>query len=85
MSKRFDYFVVFAEMRTGSNFLEANINSFPALSCLGEAFNPHFIGYPNREDCLGVSEEARNREPHVLIEAVKKCARLGWLSLFPRP
>ncbi|MFT5625544.1 MAG: hypothetical protein ACI8Z0_002048, partial [Lentimonas sp.] len=23
---RFDYFVVFAEMRTGSNFLEANIN-----------------------------------------------------------
>jgi len=66
MSKRFDYFVVFAEMRTGSNFLEANINSFPALSCLGEAFNPHFIGYPNREDCLGVSEEARNREPHVL-------------------
>jgi len=28
MSGAFDYFVVFAEMRTGSNFLEANINSF---------------------------------------------------------
>ena len=28
MTDRFDYFVVFAEMRTGSNFLEANINAF---------------------------------------------------------
>lgn len=82
MSKRFDYFVVFAEMRTGSNFLEANINSFPALSCLGEAFNPHFIGYPNREDCLGVSEEARNREPHVLIEAVKNAQGLAGFRFF---
>ena len=82
MSKRFDYFVVFAEMRTGSNFLEANINSFTALSCLGEAFNPHFIGYPNREDCLGVSEEARNREPHVLIEAVKNAQGLAGFRFF---
>ena len=31
MSERFDYFVVFAEMRTGSNFLEANINQFLSL------------------------------------------------------
>jgi len=82
MSKRFDYFVVFAEMRTGSNFLEANINAFPALSCLGEAFNPHFIGYPNREDCLGVSEEARNRDPHVLIDAVKHAQGLAGFRFF---
>jgi LPS sulfotransferase NodH len=27
----FDYFVVFAEMRTGSNFLEANINAMEGL------------------------------------------------------
>lgn len=71
MTKRFDYFVVFAEMRTGSNFLEANLNAFPGLSCLGEAFNPHFIGYPNKDDCLGVSEDARNQDPHALIAAVK--------------
>ena len=82
MSKRFDYFVVFAEMRTGSNFLEANINSFQALSCLGEAFNPHFIGYPNREDCLGVSEEARNHEPQVLIEAFKASQGLAGFRFF---
>ena len=52
----FDYFVVFAEMRTGSNFLEANINAFDGLSCLGEAFNPHFIGYPDNEKILGVTQ-----------------------------
>ncbi|WP_298679309.1 sulfotransferase family 2 domain-containing protein [uncultured Lentibacter sp.] len=82
MSKRFDYFVVFAEMRTGSNFLEANLNAFPALSCLGEAFNPHFIGYPNREECLGVGEEARNRDPQVLIDAVKHARGLAGFRFF---
>ena len=54
MSDRFDSFVVFAEMRTGSNFLEANLNAIDGLSCLGEVFNPHFIGYPNAEDVLGI-------------------------------
>ncbi len=82
MSKRFDYFAVFAEMRTGSNFLEANINGFPGLSCLGEVFNPHFIGYPNREDCLGVSEEERNRDPHVLLSAIRNSQGLAGFRFF---
>jgi len=71
MSRAFDYFVVFAEMRTGSNFLEANINGFEGLQCLGEAFNPHFIGYPNKDDCLGVTLAQRVVDPHVLIDKVK--------------
>mmetsp|Transcript_29064 Transcript_29064/g.55864 ORF Transcript_29064/g.55864 Transcript_29064/m.55864 type:complete len:475 (+) Transcript_29064:3328-4752(+) len=71
MSRAFDYFVVFAEMRTGSNFLEANINGFEGLQCLGEAFNPHFIGYPNKDDCLGVTLAQRVADPHVLIDKVK--------------
>ncbi|MGR3712428.1 MAG: sulfotransferase family 2 domain-containing protein [Shimia sp.] len=70
MSK-FDYFVVFAEMRTGSNFLETNINAFDGLSCHGEAFNPHFIGYPNRDDVLGVSLEQRTADPMTLLRAIK--------------
>ncbi len=82
MSKRFDYFVVFAEMRTGSNFLEANLNAFPAISCLGEAFNPHFIGYPNREDCLGISEDARNADPRVLISAVRNAQGIAGFRFF---
>lgn len=79
MSK-FDYFVVFAEMRTGSNFLETNINAFEGLRCHGEAFNPHFIGYPNRDDVLGVTLEARTSDPYKLLSAVKNEA--GVLSGF---
>ena len=72
MSKPFDYFVVFAEMRTGSNFLETNLNAFDGLSCHGEAFNPHFIGYPNREEILGISLHARDSDPAALLAAVKE-------------
>ena len=71
MSDRFDYFVVFAEMRTGSNFLEANLNAFDDLACHGEAFNPHFIGYPNKTSLLGVSREARDDDPLKVIGALR--------------
>ncbi len=82
MSKPFDYFVVFAEMRTGSNFLEANINAFDGLSCHGEAFNPHFIGYPNKDEILGISLEERTDNPQVLIDAVKADAGLSGFRFF---
>lgn len=70
----FDYFVIFAEMRTGSNFLEANLNAFEGISCLGEAFNPHFIGYPNTDTILGVSKSARDADPMVLLSAIRNDA-----------
>ena len=80
---RFDYFVVFAEMRTGSNFLEANINLFNDLTCHGEAFNPHFIGYPNKDNILGVSQPQREADPHVLIETIKaRTEGLGGFRFF---
>jgi LPS sulfotransferase NodH len=68
---RFDSFVVFAEMRTGSNFLEANLNALPGVACHGEAFNPHFIGYPNRDDLLGVTLAQRMADPGRLLAAVR--------------
>ncbi|MGR3373945.1 MAG: nodulation protein NodH [Pseudooceanicola nanhaiensis] len=71
MSSSFDYFVMFAEMRTGSNFLEANLNAFPSVTCHGEAFNPHFIGYPNRDEILGVTLEDRERDPGALIRTIR--------------
>jgi LPS sulfotransferase NodH len=73
MSK-FDYFVVFAEMRTGSNFLEANLNAFDGITCHGEAFNPHFIGYPKSTEILGVSQETRDATPQALIVQIKNQA-----------
>ncbi|SEP92670.1 nodulation protein NodH [Thalassovita taeanensis] len=71
MNKQFDYFVVLAEMRTGSNFLEANLNAFPGLTCHGEAYNPHFIGYPNKTEILGITQAMREADPGRLIETIK--------------
>lgn len=80
---RFDYFVVFAEMRTGSNFLEANINSFDGLTCHGEAFNPHFVGYPNVDNILGVTRDMREFNPIGLIDTIKgKTQGLGGFRFF---
>ncbi|MCT4611717.1 MAG: sulfotransferase family 2 domain-containing protein [Pelagimonas sp.] len=77
MSQNFDCFVVFAEMRTGSNFLEANLNAFEGITCHGEAFNPHFIGYPNSEDILGLSQEERDRDPMRLVNQIRMATPSG--------
>jgi len=79
---KFDYFVVFAEMRTGSNFLEANINMFDGLRCMGEAFNPHFIGYPQTDDIFGITQKDRDADPLALIEAVRKADGLCGFRFF---
>ena len=78
----FDYFVVFAEMRTGSNFLESNINAFDGLTCHGEVFNPNFIGYPNRTEILGMEFEDRDQNPTDLIERVKAADGLNGFRYF---
>ena len=67
----FDYFVLFAEMRTGSNFLETNLNEIEGLRCYGEAFNPHFIGYPKTSDICGVSQVQRDATPGALIKVIR--------------
>ena len=79
---RFDCFVVFAEMRTGSNFLEANLNAFGGISCLGEVFNPHFIGYPNAEDVLGITQEERDAKPLRLLDAVRAAPGMAGFRYF---
>ena len=71
MTDRFDYFVVLAEMRTGSNFLESNLNAIDGLACHGEAFNPAFIGYPNKTEILGVNCQDRDDDPLRLIGAIR--------------
>lgn len=78
----FDYFVVFAEMRTGSNFLESNINAFDGLTCHGEAFNPNFIGYPNRDEILGVTQDSRDDDPTALITRLKDAEGLNGFRFF---
>lgn len=72
MRAPFDYFVLFAEMRTGSNFLQENINAMPGLHCWGEAFNPHFVGKAGRDVMCGVTKAEREENPLRLIEAMRK-------------
>ncbi len=80
MSSQFTSFVIFAEMRTGSNFLESNINALDNVICHGEAFNPAFIGYPKRDDILGVSKTMRDSDPNVLLDKI--CDQDGVLGGF---
>lgn len=79
MTRRFDYFVIFAEMRTGSNFLESNVNEFPNLQCYGEAFNPFFLHDParrlvdpKRNELFGMTQAMRDADPLRLIEKMKE-------------
>lgn len=71
MTRQFDCFIIFAEMRTGSNFLESNLDQFPGLACYGEAFNPYFMVTPKTKELFGVTTRARDQDPMRLIEAIK--------------
>jgi LPS sulfotransferase NodH len=80
--KRFDYFIVLAGMRTGSNLLEVNLNALDGVSCHGEAFNPSFIGYPQVPDLLGINLETREKDPLLLLERIKHSDTLAGFRFF---
>ena len=72
MTRPFDSFVMFAEMRTGSNFLEANLNALPGVTCHGEAFNPVFIGRKDQTEFLGVTLAQREEDPALLLRRMRE-------------
>ena len=59
-------------MRTGSNFLEANLNAFAGVTCHGEAFNPAFIGKKDQVEMFGVTLAAREVDPFVLLNKMRE-------------
>ncbi|MEM6594249.1 MAG: sulfotransferase family 2 domain-containing protein [Pseudomonadota bacterium] len=67
----FSSFVILAGMRTGSNFLEANLNSFDSFQSYGELFNPHFVGQHNKDAALGITLDQREADPFALLGAIK--------------
>lgn len=67
MGSDFKYFVLLANMRTGSNLFEQNIGLYDGFACHGELFNPHFIGYPDTEEAFGVTLPERELKPQKLI------------------
>ena len=58
---------MFAAMRTGSNFLEANLNAMPGVACLGEVFNPVFIGKQGQTELFGLTMADRAADPLRLL------------------
>jgi len=67
----FEYFVVLAEMRTGSNLLESNLNAVEGIECHGELFNPGFINQAGTDSYLGVNRDQRDADPWSLLNAVR--------------
>lgn len=72
MDRPFDSFVILAEMRTGSNFLESNINEVPGLHSYGEVFNPFLICKPEQTDLFGVTLAARDADPMRMIDRMRE-------------
>lgn len=70
MTRRFDAFVMFAEMRTGSNHLEESLNRLSDIACHGEVFNPVFIGRKDRVEFMGYDMARREREPLGLLQTL---------------
>jgi hypothetical protein len=62
---------MFAEMRTGSNFLEANLNALEGVTCHGEVFNPHFMGKKDNLSLWGIDIAERDADPFPVLAAMR--------------
>lgn len=62
---------MFAAMRTGSNFLEANLNALDGVTCHGELFNPHFMGKKDSAEMFGLTLAAREADPLAVLAAMR--------------
>lgn len=71
MPPRFTSFVILAEMRTGSNFLEANLNALPGVVSHGEVFNPHFIGRKDNLELFGMTLAEREANPRAMLDRIR--------------
>lgn len=69
---RFTSFVVFAEMRTGSNLLEANLNALPGVHSHGEVFNRYIMGKKDRTEMFGITMADRDRDPRPLLRKLRE-------------
>ena len=74
MTHKFEYFVVLAGMRTGSNLLEEYLSAMPGITSFGELFNPHFFGKPDVTSQFGLSMTARDSDPVRVIGAMRENA-----------
>lgn len=71
MPADFNSFVILGEMRTGSNFLEMNMNRLQGFTCYGEVFNPILLGDHKRTAIFGMTIEQRNADPLALWDMMR--------------
>jgi LPS sulfotransferase NodH len=71
VSNRFHSFVVFGEMRTGSNLLEANLNALPGVVSHGEVFNRYIMGKKDRTEMFGITMAERDLNPKPLLRKLR--------------
>lgn len=82
MERVFDYFVILAEMRTGSNLLEATLEQVEGLHCHGEAFNPDYIGKPRNKELLGMTMADRLADPAALLDRIRRAGGFNGFRFF---
>ena len=82
MTAKFDCFVIFAEMRTGSNLLEATLAQVPGLFPHGEIFNPDHLGGPKVNDVFAMSMADRLARPMDLLERLRAADGLNGFRFF---
>ncbi|TKB45173.1 hypothetical protein [Thalassotalea mangrovi] len=80
-----ELFVIFGAMRSGSNLLQEKLNYFDDLICLGELYNPSFVGvdrpHINKFSYAGYgrndpeSRKSRQKDPFLLLQQVQDQAQ----------
>ena len=84
MRQAFDFFVILADMRTGSNLLEERLDAYPGLASFGEVFNPLFVGHEGQGALFGKGIAERNRDPIALIaRMIAETDGIPGFRLFP--
>lgn len=79
-------FLLVGMMRSGSNFLERQLNLLPDVRCHGELFNPAFIGFSHeaKGQLAGFSRNdpaQRNEDEDAFVRAVDGACDRGILGL----
>ncbi|MDP5346098.1 MAG: nodulation protein NodH [Paracoccaceae bacterium] len=82
MAAQFDSFVIFAEMRTGSNLLESCLNQLNGLQCHGEVFNPRRLADPKTGPLLALTQTEIGNRPQRLLKRMKKAPGLHGFRYF---
>lgn len=82
MANRFDSFVILAEMRTGSNLLEATLAQATGVTCHGEVFNPAHLGGPKVKTVLGMTMADRIADPAALWRRIIAAPGLNGIRFF---